>query len=266
MDEENKNVLKEIFWPAVFIASMSFVIAVFPRFIITFGWASDDFLSIYTGSIGFVDWIVVLIIFASLIFGTLMVKHSENEVAPENIFDKFSLFLGRVTMLLVVSLVTAMLVEVVLRYVFEAPTVWANELCLWMSGFVFLLSGLYAMQQRNHIRIYLLYDILPRNAQRACDTISVLLILFFAFSMVYGGFGEAQAKFLRWETFGTYWDPPLPATIKPTILIAVILVALQSLVNLLADWNKEPETHSVIDEEEVESLIQQQTRKETSNV
>ena len=92
MDDENKNVLREIFWPAVFIASLSFIIAVFPRFIITFGWASDDFLSIYTGSIGFVDWLVVLVVVASLIFGTLMVKHSENEVAPENIFDKFALF------------------------------------------------------------------------------------------------------------------------------------------------------------------------------
>jgi TRAP-type mannitol/chloroaromatic compound transport system permease small subunit len=263
MDEENKKVLKEIFWPAVFISSMAFLVAVFPRFIISLGWASDDFLlqGIHTETTGFIDWTVVVILFASMIFGTLMVQHSENEVAPENVFDKFSLFLGRVTMLLVVSLVTAMLVEVVLRYVFEAPTVWANELCLWMSGFVFLLSGLYAMQQRNHIRIYLLYDILPRNAQRTCDTISVLLILFFAFSMVYGGFGEAQAKFLRWETFGTYWDPPLPATLKPTVLIAVILVALQSLVNLIADWNKEPENHSPIDEIEVESIIQQ-TRKE----
>ena len=56
------------------------------------------------------------------------------------------------------------------------------------------------------------------------------------------------------------------ATIKPTILIAVVLVAMQALVNLVADWNKEPESHSVIDEEEVESIIQQQTRKETSNV
>jgi hypothetical protein len=82
VDDENINVLKEIFWPAVFIASLSFVIAVFPRFIITFGWASDDFLSIYTGSIGFVDWLVVLIIVASLVLGTMMVKHSENEVAP----------------------------------------------------------------------------------------------------------------------------------------------------------------------------------------
>ena len=81
--------------------------------------------------------------------------------------------------------------------------------------------------------------------------------------MVDGRFGEARAKFLRWETFGTYWDPPLPATVKPTVLIAIILVAIQSLVNLIADWNKEPESHSPIDESEVESIIQQ-TRKETT--
>ncbi len=253
----NTAVLKEIIWPAIFIMSLAFTIAVFPKFIITFGWASDDFLSIYEGKIGVIHLLVILVVAIALVIGTITVQHSENEVAPENIFDKFALFVGRVTMLLVVSLVTAMFAEVVLRYVFEAPTLWANELCLWMSGFIFLLSGLYAMQQRNHIRIYLLYDILPRNMQRLCDTISVLLILFFAFSMVYGGYGEAQAKFLRWETFGTAWDPPLPATIKPTILIAIILVAIQSLVNLIADWNKVPESHSPIDENEVESIVQQ---------
>ena len=183
MQKANLQVMKEVFWPAVFIASLAFIISVFPIFIITFDWASDDFLSIYEGTVGFIHWVAVLIVVASVFIGTMTVSHSENEVAPENIFDKFSLFIGRVSMLLVVSLVTAMFAEVVLRYVFEAPTLWANELCLWMSGYVFLLSGLYAMQQRNHIRIYLLYDILPRNIQRLCDTISVLLILFFTFSI-----------------------------------------------------------------------------------
>ena len=60
MDEENKNVLKEIFWPAVFIASLSFVIAVFPRFIITFGWASDDFLSMICAICGVQDNAIIM--------------------------------------------------------------------------------------------------------------------------------------------------------------------------------------------------------------
>ena len=80
-----------------------------------------------------------------------------------------------------------MMYEVILRYVFEKPTLWANELSLWMAGFVFILAGFYAMQQRSHIRIFLLYDMLPRNLQRTCDTISTFFILLFAFFLVYGG-------------------------------------------------------------------------------
>ena len=70
-----------------------------------------------------------------------------------------------------------MMYEVVLRYVFEAPTLWANELSLWIAGFIFLCAGLYAMQQRSHIRIFLLYDVCPRWLQRTFDCISTLLIV-----------------------------------------------------------------------------------------
>ena len=98
---------------------------------------------------------------------------------------------------------------------------------------------------------------LPRNLQRTCDCISTFLIIVFAFFLVYGGFGEAKAKFLRWETFGTIFDPPIPSTLKPLVLLVVCLVALQSLLNLINDWNKEPEVHTAaddIDEEEIERL------------
>ena len=125
------------------------------------------------------------------------------------------------------------------------------------GGFVFILSGFYAMQQRSHIRIFLLYDMLPRNLQRTCDCISTFLIIVFAFFLVYGGYGEAKAKFLRWETFGTIFDPPIPSTLKPLVLLVVCLVAVQSLLNLINDWNKEPEVHTAaddIDEEEIERL------------
>jgi TRAP-type C4-dicarboxylate transport system permease small subunit len=122
-----------------------------------------------------------------------------------------------------------------------------------MAGFLFLLAGLYAMQQRSHIRIYVVYDLFPRWLQKLSDITSVLLIWVFTFLLIWGGYNEARDKFLRWETFGTAWDPPLPATIKPAILIVMALVAIQALSNLIADWNKMPEHHSPLDEiDEVE--------------
>ncbi|NND22892.1 MAG: hypothetical protein HKO14_12445, partial [Silicimonas sp.] len=70
-------------------------------------------------------------------------------------------------------------------------------------------------------------------------------------------YGEAFAKFMRWELFGTAFDPPIPATIKVTVLIVIALVALQAVVNLISDWNAEPVIHTAaddIDEQELEAL------------
>ena len=113
------------------------------------------------------------------------------------------------------------------------------------------------MQQRSHIRIFILYDILPRGLQKLCDSISTLLIVVFAFFLFYGCYGEAFTKFYRWETFGTAFDPPIPATLKPAILILVAMVAIQAVINLVSDWNLEPVKHSAaddIDQDEIEAL------------
>ena len=139
----------------------------------------------------------------------------------------------------------------------EAPTLWANELTLWIAGFVFLTSGFYAMQQRCHIRIFILYEIVPRWLQKVFDVISVALLVLFACGLVFGSYKQVfVVKFYKWEMFGTAFDPPIPATIQPMILIIIPLVALQAILNLISDWNKEPVSHSAdaIDETELEAI------------
>jgi len=123
-----------------------------------------------------------------------MVEHE-----PANIIDRISLAIGRVAMVFIATIVAVMFYEVVMRYVFERPTLWVNELSLWLGGMTYLLSGLYVMQQRGHIRIFILYELVSRPLQRVFDTISTVLICIFAFAVVYGGFGEAWAKLMRWE-------------------------------------------------------------------
>ena len=123
---------------------------------------------------------------------------------------------------------------------------------------MFLCSGLYAMQQRCHIRIFILYDLAPRWLQHAFDVTWVFLLAVFAFFLVYGSFYQVfVVKFYKWEMFGTAFDPPIPATIQPTILIIIVLVAVQAVLNLISDWDLEPTAHTAtddIDEEELEAI------------
>lgn len=167
---------------------------------------------------------------------------------PQGFFDILSLVVSRTAMVLTALTVLVMFYEVILRYLFSAPTLWANELSLWMASFIFLFAGQYAMQQRSHIRIYVIYDLMPRWMQKTADVISCFLIVFFAFALVWGNYADAMRRFLRMETFGTAWDPPIPGIVKPAILIIIVLVAIQAVSNLIADWNKAPESHSPLDD------------------
>jgi len=165
--------------------------------------------------------------------------------------DRVTWSISRVAMWAVAFIVAIIFYEVVLRYIFLKPTLWVNELSLWVAGGVYLTAGLYSLQQRSHIRIFIIYDLAPRWLRQVFDTLSVLCVCVFAFAVIWGGFGEAKAKLLRWETFGTAFDPPIPATIKPLILLTVLLLAIQSISNLIYDWNREPESHNPADEIDV---------------
>ncbi|SHF20454.1 TRAP-type mannitol/chloroaromatic compound transport system, small permease component [Litoreibacter ascidiaceicola] len=256
--------------PLAFIAAAAWLTWHMPAFILDFGGPNDQLSALYasldltpnlhtplTPNADIIDWTALISVPILFVFGARTVRRAPMEFESWRAADRSSVFIGRVTMMLVVLLTSVMMFEVVLRYVFEAPTLWANELSLWLAGFVFLCAGLYAMQQRSHIRIFLLYDMMPRSLQRVCDVISTLLIVTFTFFLIYGGYGEAFTKFMRWETFGTAFDPPIPATLKPMVLIVVALVAVQAVVNLFSDWNAEPVMHSAaddIDADEIERL------------
>lgn len=205
-----------------------------------------------------VDWAMLILIPIIFFIGAREVKVAHMEFQAWRPIDRISLFVGRVTMLMIISMTMIMLYEVFLRYVVEQPTLWANELTLWIAGFVFLCSGLYAMQQRCHIRIFIIYDIIPRWLQHVFDVTWVAMFAVFAFFLVYGSFYQVFViKFYKWEMFGTAFDPPIPATIQPMILIVVTLIAVQAVINLIADWNLEPTVHTAaddIDEDELETI------------
>jgi TRAP-type C4-dicarboxylate transport system permease small subunit len=143
---------------------------------------------------------------------------------------------SRIAMWAPFFIVMIILYEVIMRYFFAAATLWVNEMSLWVAGGIYLSAGLYAMQQRSHIRIFIIYDVAPLWLRRVFDVVSTLCVSVFAIAVIWGGFGESKAKFLRFETFGTAFDPPIPATIKPLVLTMMMFLALQATSNLIRDW------------------------------
>ena len=210
------------------------------------------------GHADILDWLALLLLPVIFTYGALTLKCAHMEYPHWRPIDRIALMFGRITMMLIISAALIMLYEVFLRYAIEAPTLWANELTLWLAGYVFLFSGVYAMQQRCHIRIFLLYDLVPRWLQRAFDIIGTALLVIFAAFLIYGSYYQVFViKFYKWEMFGTAFDPPIPATEQPAILIVVALIAIQSVINVIADWNIKPDRRNAaadIDEDELKAI------------
>ncbi|MDG1456830.1 MAG: TRAP transporter small permease [Pseudoprimorskyibacter sp.] len=274
--EQKTGGLWEWLVPFGFVMSASWVIWHLPAYILTLAphenpsklgqvtaiHESKDVLpnlpGLFGGVADIVDWLALLLLPVLAFVGMRGIKVASMEFQHWRQIDRFAIFIGRVTMMLIISMTCIMLYEVFLRYAIEAPTLWANELTLWLGGFVFLCSGFYGMQQRSHIRIFLLYDAVPRWLQRVFDTTWTVIFVIFAIGMVFGSYKQVFiVKFYNWEMFGTAFDPPIPATVQPAVLIIITLVAIQAVVNLIADWNLEPEVHSAaddIDKDELEAL------------
>lgn len=144
-------------------------------------------------------------------------------------------------LLLVIVAVT--LYEVVARYLFASPTIWANELSLLLSGIVFLVSGVYVMWRDEHLRISVIRDAVPRRLQRFFDLVALICTFVFCGGLAWFGFPTAWQALVTWERFGTAWNPPIPAILKPLIVVVAAVMAVLAVVNFIRN-NRRPSGHA----------------------
>ncbi len=130
-------------------------------------------------------------------------------------------------------IVGATLYEVVARYVFIRPTLWANELSLFLSAIVFLVAGVYVMQRDEHLRITILYDAVPAGVRRVFDLVHLACVAVFCGGLAWAGFPSSWRALSTWERFGTAWNPPIPAVIKPLIVVVAALMIVFAVINFL---------------------------------
>lgn len=160
--------------------------------------------------------------------------------------DRLSEAIGRALawVLLAVALLSWM--EVFLRYLLRAPTVWAPEIIQAMTATVFLFAGSVAMSRDMHIRITPLHDALPRGAQRAVAALCLAAALLFLGGLLWGAWNQFVGSVWRFsgdrwtpEMTGRAWNVPLPPVVRGFFVLGIALVALQLLarsVRSLAGW------------------------------
>lgn len=136
--------------------------------------------------------------------------------------------------------VAVSLVEVVLRYVFNAPTIWAHETTILLCALCFVYGGAYCLAQDSHIRITIIYDLLNEKLQRMLDLISLMLCTIYIAALSYAAWFVARSSLFSptgaWqpETSGSAWDPIFPTVVRCFLFAVLVLMLVQLSAQLLS--------------------------------
>ena len=148
--------------------------------------------------------------------------------------DVLNNWVGKLTCLLLVPVIGAMVYEVVARKLFIAPTDWAYDTSRMLSGAMFMLGAGYALMKGVHIRADFLYRNWSKQTQALVD-ISLYLIFYMPAMLFFFWitFEYSVKAWLRWElTMDSALMAPL-APMRTAMPVGVGLLILQGIAELL---------------------------------
>ncbi|MCK6453873.1 MAG: TRAP transporter small permease subunit [Alphaproteobacteria bacterium] len=148
--------------------------------------------------------------------------------------DRLAVGCGYLFCWLAIPLVLCLTYEVIARYAFHAPTIWAFDITYMLYGSHFMLGAAYALYRGAHIRT----DVFYQNwSYRTRGLVDAGLYLFFFFpGMIFFfwmGLQEAlHAIDIREVSDQSPWRPPL-YPFKTVIPIAAVLLIVQGTSEFL---------------------------------
>jgi len=151
--------------------------------------------------------------------------------------DRFSLWIGRIVCWLTIPLFGAMVFEVIARYAFIAPTMWAYDISRMFAGALFMLGSGYALSKGVHIRADFLYRNWPIRIQGSVD---LFLYLFFYFpGLIIFLWMATDFAYLSWirgeRGMDTAWMP-IMGPIKTCLPLGVFFLIIQGISETLKSY------------------------------
>jgi TRAP-type mannitol/chloroaromatic compound transport system permease small subunit len=173
--------------------------------------------------------------------------------------DSLSAWVGKAFAWLILVLTFGISYEVLVRYIFRAPTTWAFDFGYINYGALFLMAGAYTLSRNGHVRADVLYRFWRPRTQASMDLF--LYVIFFlpaVGAFIYSGwtYAERSVRFLEVSIFSPAGVPVFP--LKMLIPLTGVLLLLQGIAEIircvicirLGEWPQR--LHDV---EETESII-----------
>ncbi len=152
------------------------------------------------------------------------------------VVDSISEWSGMIARWAVMALVLVLSFEVVMRYVFDNPTIWAHEMSMMLGVFLVCIGWSYVHLHHGHVRVDVLYSRMSPKGKAITDIVCTLV--FFLPLLIVLMYAAAE---MAWEAYifdevlmASFWYPPaLP--VRLVVVIGMFTFLLQGVAEFVRD-------------------------------
>ena len=102
------------------------------------------------------------------------------------VIDKFTGACIYPVMFLLAPLILSNVAEVLMRYVWQEPTVWAADMTVMTYGSLFMLGAAYTLREGAHVRTDIFWDKFSERTKGLIDSVSYLLLFLPVMAVLFG--------------------------------------------------------------------------------
>ncbi len=145
------------------------------------------------------------------------------------LFDTFNEGLGKLVSFLIWAGIVVLCFEVVARYVFQQPTLWAHGYTQRIFGAYFVLVGAYTLLRQDHVRVDLLLNVATPRWRAFLDLLNFGFLLLWGIVLSYEAFWFFEDSWRFNEVDDSALRHPM-WPVKLAMFVGVAAITLQGLV------------------------------------
>ena len=150
------------------------------------------------------------------------------------IIDALNEWAGKVAAWLVVPMLLIVTYDVIMRYIFNRPTVWAWDINVQLLGVSVALGGGYTLLYNGHIGVDVLVEGLARRKRAIVDLLTSIFFFLGIGVLAWESGRVAWSSVRTREIDFTYFAPPV-YPLKVLIAVGFFLLFLQGIAKFIRD-------------------------------
>ncbi len=148
--------------------------------------------------------------------------------------DAVNKWAGIIASMLLLPLVGIVMIEVILRYFFKAPTIWAWDINVQLAAVIAIMAGGYGLLSGSHVSVDLISGHLTPKAKARLDLATSSIFFFVMVTLIWVAISRAGYSVSTRELYTSLFEPPL-YPLRIVIAISLFLMLIQGIAKFIRD-------------------------------